>query len=267
VRAPADAAERVLAALLELAPSGVEEFQGEGYVEYAVYGAPGELPALPEGDADVGGVLVRVSGREVPDDWAERWKRFHVPVLVGGRIWVRPPWEEAAIRPGAIDLAIDPGLAFGTGSHPTTRMSLELMLELEPGGSFADLGCGSGVLAIAAARLGFSPVTALDSDRGAVEATVANATANGVVLDRVDRYDLRSQPPPSAHVVAANLMRPLLLTIAGLLREPPRAFIVSGLLDEDAGEVAAAFERVGMRETRRLSHRGWTALLLMRGSR
>ena len=236
--------------------------QGDGYVEYAVYGAPGELPALPEGDADVGGVLVRVSGSEVPGDWAERWKRFHVPVLVGGRIWVRPPWEAPAIRPGAIDLAIDPGRAFGTGSHPTTRMCLELLLDLDPSGSFADLGCGSGVLAIAAARLGFSPVIALDSNRGALEATVANATANGVALERVERFDLRSQPPPAADVVAANLMRPLLLRLAELMAEPPGFLVAAGLVEDEGDDESEAFGRLGLRERRRLSDRGWSALLL-----
>jgi ribosomal protein L11 methyltransferase len=262
VRAPAESGEQVLAALLELAPGGVEQVDGDGFVEYAVYGAPGELPALPEGHADVGGVRVRVEGSEVPDDWAERWKRFHVPVLIGGRLWVRPPWEEEAVRPGVIDLKLDPGQAFGTGSHPTTRMCLELLLDLDASGPFADLGCGSGVLAIAAAKLGFAPVTAVDSDRGAVAATTANATANGVALDRVERVNLREQPPPEADVVAANLMRPLLLRVAELMERPPRALIASGLLEHEADEVAAAFE--GLEERRRLVDHDWVALLLER---
>jgi ribosomal protein L11 methyltransferase len=260
VRAPAGDAEQVLAALLELAPSGVEEVELDGAVEYAVYGAPGELPSLPEGRATVGGIEVEVSGQDVPDDWAERWKRFHGAVLVGGRIWVRPPWEEAAVRPGAIDLAIDPGQAFGTGAHPTTRMSLELMLELEARGSFADLGCGSGVLAIAAAKLGFRPVAAVDSDRGAVAATRVNARENGVALDVVERMNLREDPPPAADVVAANLMRPLLLRLAHLMDERPRALILSGLLDQEADELAAAFAPLSERS--RLSEKGWSALLL-----
>jgi ribosomal protein L11 methyltransferase len=262
IRAPAAAAEHVLAALIELAPTGVEQVDLEGEVEYAVYGAPGELPALPEGVAVVGGVEVSVSGREVPDDWAERWKRFHGAVLVGGRIWVRPPWEQAAVRPGAIDIAIDPGQAFGTGAHPTTRMSLELLLDVTPAGSFADLGCGSGVLAIAAAKLGFDPVVAVDSDAGAITATRANARENGVVLDRLERANLRADPPPRAETVAANLMRPLLLRVAELIEEPPRTLVVSGLLDHEADEVAAAFAPLG--ERRRLSDKGWTALLLCR---
>jgi ribosomal protein L11 methyltransferase len=260
VRAPAAEAERVLAALLELVPTGVEQVDGDGFVEYAVYGAPGELPALPQGEAEVAGVRVAVSGREVPDDWAERWKRFHAPMLVGGKIYVRPPWEEPPVRPGVIDLVIDPGQAFGTGAHPSTRMCLELMLGLEPRGSFLDLGCGSGVLAIAAAKLGFSPVTAVDSDREAVKATSANARDNGVVLDRVERVNLREDPAPTADVVVANLTRPLLLRVGELLDERPAALIVSGLLAAEADEVAAAFGPLA--ERRRQVTGEWCALLL-----
>ena len=249
----------MLAALLELAPSGLEQVDGEGWVEFALYGTPGELPSLPEGEADVGGRRVKVRGEEVPDDWEERWKRFHVPVVVGGRLYVRPPWEQPAVRPGVAEIVIDPGRAFGTGSHPTTRLCLELLLELEPKGSFADLGCGSGVLAIAAAKLGFGPVTAFDSDAGAVEATRANARDNGVALDRVERWDLRREAPPPARTVVANLMRPLLLQLATRL-ERPEALVLSGLLEHEADEVAAAF--APLRERRRLSDKGWTALLL-----
>ena len=275
-RAPADQAEIVLAALIELAPTGVEQVDGDGFTEFAVYGAPGELPSFPEGEAEVGGIVVQVSGREVPDDWAERWKRFHRPVLISGQIYVRPPWEEPAVRPGVVEIVIDPGQAFGTGTHPTTALCLELMLGLKPRGSFADLGCGSGVLAIAAAKLGFTPVTAIDAERQAIEATRANATANGVAigsdppgstrgrlpaLASVERGDLRNAPAPKADVVAANLMRPLLLRVAELWNgERPTTLIVSGLLDHEADEVAAAFAPLG--ERKRLSSLGWSALLL-----
>ncbi|MFL5827355.1 MAG: 50S ribosomal protein L11 methyltransferase, partial [Thermoleophilaceae bacterium] len=143
---------------------------GGEWVEFALYGAPGELPTLPEGDAEVGGVRVAVSATVGPDDWEERWKRFHRPVLVADKLYVRPLWEQPAVRPGIKEIVIDPGRAFGTGTHATTRLCLELMLDLPPRGSFADLGCGSGVLSIAAAKLGFEPVTAVDSDRLAVEA-------------------------------------------------------------------------------------------------
>ena len=258
MRAPAADADRVLAALLELAPSGVEQVDGDGFVEFAVYGAPGELPSFPAGEGEVGGVLVKVCGEPVADDWAERWKEFHDPVLIGDRVVVRPPWAEAC--PDTLDLEIDPGQAFGTGAHATTRLSLELLLDLEPRGSFADLGCGSGVLAIAAARLGFAPITAVDNEEAALEATLANAAVNGVALDRVDRIDLRAGPSPAAETVAANLMRPLLMRLAQRLPEPPTTLIVSGLLDEEADEVAGAFDP--LTERRRLSSQGWSALLL-----
>jgi ribosomal protein L11 methyltransferase len=184
-----------------------------------------------------------------------------VPLLLGGRLYVRPPWEQPAVRPGVQEVVIDPGQAFGTGTHPTTRMCLELILELEDSsGSFADLGCGSGVLAIAASKLGFSPVSAFDADRAAVAATDSNARANAVLLDRVERLDLRSGPLPEADVVAANLMRPLLLQVASRMSARPQSLIVSGLLDPEADEVAAAF--APLTERRRLSMNGWTALRL-----
>jgi ribosomal protein L11 methyltransferase len=249
----------VLAALLELAPAGVEQVDGDGFVEYALYGAPGELPSFPGAEAEVGGVLVNVRGEEVPDDWAERWKQFHEPVLVGGQLWVRPPW--AAARDGALDLVIDPGQAFGTGAHPTTRLCLELLLGLEPRGSLADLGCGSGVLAIAAALLGFGPVTAVDNEPAALDATQANAAANGVRLDRLERVNLREQAAPRADTIVANLMRPLLLDVARRMERRPAALILSGLLDEEADEVAGAFAPLTERERR--SALGWTAVLLL----
>ena len=260
IRAPAADAELVLAALLELAPAGVEQVDGADSVEFAVYGAPGELPELDEGEAEVGGIRVTVSGEEVPDDWAERWKRFHSPILVVDRLYVRPPWEEAPIRPGVIDLKIDPGRAFGTGAHATTRLCLELLAGLDGKGSFCDLGCGSGVLAIAAAKLGYGPVEAVDSDRLAVDATNLNARDNGVALDIVRRANLREEAPPPAETIAANLMRPLLLQVAKLIDHRPGALILSGLLADEADEVAAAF--APLQEQRRLSDRGWTALLL-----
>jgi len=269
VRAPAAAAEQVLAAILELAPGGVEQVDGDGYVEFALYGAPGELPTLSEGEAEIAGVTVSVRGSEVPDDWAERWRRFHRPVLVAGRLYVRPPWERPAVRPGVEEVVIDPGQAFGTGSHPTTEGCLELLVGLAAErrrgagrGSLADLGCGSGVLAIAAAKLGFGPITAVDADLAALEATERNARANGVSLARVERVNLRDDAPPAAETVVANLMRPLLLRLAPrVLAGAPARVIVSGLLEAEAGEVVAALGPA-LEERTRVSSRGWTSLLL-----
>jgi ribosomal protein L11 methyltransferase len=263
LRVRRDQAELVLAELLSLAPSGVEEAAiGDDVVEYAVYGPPGELPDLPDVRAVAGGALVDVSCTEIPDDWAERWRSFHRPLVLEGRLRVRPPWEAAGGEP--LDVVIDPGQAFGTGAHATTRLCLELLLALErPQGSFVDLGCGSGVLAIVAARLGFAPVVALDFDPAAVAATAANAEANDVAIE-VRRFDLRFDEVPVASVVTANLLGPLLLEWASQKWPvgPPRALIASGLLATEADRVAAAFARHGLRGRERREQGEWAALML-----
>jgi ribosomal protein L11 methyltransferase len=256
-------AEAVLAELLELAPGGLEEREDGDAIEYVIYGAPGEIPALPDVRAVAGGALVGVSTSEVPDDWSERWKAYHRPVDVSWRfrrLRVRPPWE----RPleDGLDVVIDPGQAFGTGAHHTTRLCLELLLELEPDGALADWGCGSGVLAIAAARLGWDPVLACDWEAASVEATRENAAVNGVPGIAVERLDLRHDEGPWAPVVVANLIRPLLLDVAGLMTRPPRTLIVSGLLREEAAEVGEAFARCGLRESARRDGGEWSALRL-----
>lgn len=255
----------MLAELLELAPGGVEEVELEdGSIEYAVYGAPGELPSLPALRAAAGGALVDVHTREVPDDWSERWREFHRPLVLEGRLTVRPPWEPPGDTP--LDVVIDPAQAFGTGAHATTRLCLELLLALADqgaaGGAFLDLGCGSGVLAITAAKLGFGPVTALDNDPAAVNATAENADANGVSID-VSRLDLRETLPPAAATVAANLLSPLLIQWATRIERAPERLIASGILNPEADQVAGAFGRIGLGERSRRTLGDWTALLLV----
>jgi len=268
LRVQREQAEIVLAELLELAPQGVEELTDGDVVEYAVYGAPGELPDLPDLRAAAGAALVQVSTTEVADDWDERWKAFHHPVQVG-ELYVRPPW--APPRDGLRDVVIDPAQAFGTGAHPTTRLCLELLLALEPSGPLVDLGCGSGVLAIAAVKLGHEPVLGVDHDPLALEATSDNARANGVSV-AVRAYDLlRDGPAPAAPLVLANLLGPLLERLAANGFAPaagektasgPEALIASGLLVEEADAIAAAFARRGLRERTRRADGEWAALLL-----
>jgi ribosomal protein L11 methyltransferase len=266
IRVRQEDAELVLAELLELAPGGVEEVDvGAGVIEFAVYGAAGELPALPDVTAAAAGALVEVSSTEIADDWAERWREFHRPLVLGDRLTVRPPWEPRGET--AIDIVIDPGQAFGTGAHGTTRLCLELLLELADSaelGELLDLGCGSGVLAIAAARLGFAPVTAVDNDPASLVAVGENAARNGVSLT-VSRHDLRADPPLTAPTVAANLLAPLLATWASRLASSavlPRRVIASGLLVHEADRVAEQFAGLGLRETARRHGGEWAALLL-----
>jgi ribosomal protein L11 methyltransferase len=266
VRVARAQAELVLAELLELAPGGLEERDLDGdTVEYSIYGAPGELPELPALRAAAGGALVDVSSSEVPDDWSERWKAWHRPVDVAWRfrsLRVRPPWEPAIAGGEGIDVVIDPGQAFGTGAHHTTRLCLELLLELDPDGALADWGCGSGVLAIAAARLGYAPVLAVDVEPASLQAAADNAAANGVPEIEVRRVNLRREPAPWAPTVVANLMRPLLLDVTRLLERAPERLIVSGLLREEADEVAAAFATHGLTERDRRCGGEWAALML-----
>jgi ribosomal protein L11 methyltransferase len=284
VKCAPEQAELVLAELVVLAPNGVEEERGPGYVEYAIYGGEGELPELGEMDAALGAGRVEVSATEVPDDWADRWRDFHQPLLVGERLWLRPSWEPP--REGAIDVVVDPGRAFGTGAHPTTRLCLELLLELEAigeaHGPLTDLGTGSGVLAIAAAKLGWSPVSGYDHESSAIEAAAANATNNAVQL-QLEQINLRERLPELARTTVANLTAPILLAIASQLSGDrgrgqaslpavarltpspiPSTLVCSGLLPTELDGVSEAFATAGLTESDRRRDGDWAALALRR---
>jgi ribosomal protein L11 methyltransferase len=288
VRCAPEQADLVLAELTVLAPNGVEEERGPGYVEYAIYGGEGELPELGDLDAAIAGGRVEVSATEIPDDWADRWRDFHKPLLVADRLWLRPSWEPP--REGTIDIVVDPGQAFGTGAHPTTRLCLGYLCELEgageASGELVDLGTGSGVLAIAASKLGWNPVRGYDHEPAAIEAAAANAAANNTQL-QLERANLREQLPDLAPTVVANMTAPILLAVSELMgrrgREPgegspdnsgegpatpppaPETVVCSGLLPGEVDAVAAAFGVVGLGEVDRRQEGDWAALLLRRG--
>ncbi len=267
-RADADIA---LVGLLDLVPAGLEEVdRPDGTVEYALYRRCDDAaPACDAVRAVLGPVVLDLQATTVADDWTERWRDFHQPVRVGDRLWVRAPWEPPA-APGLIDIAIEPAQAFGTGSHPTTRLCLELLLDVyragAAGGPLLDIGCGSGVLAIAAAQLGWAPVVGIDHEPQSVAATLANAAANGVTVDAVLLDILDDAPIPEAPTITANLLAPLLIALAARIRQPPRRLIAGGLAPDQADAVVAAFARHhGLAEHRRRQERDWTSLLLVSG--
>jgi len=164
-----------------------------------------------------------------------------------GPLWIGPPWHEPP--PDATPIVIDPGRAFGTGAHPTTQLCVELMLELEPA-SLVDFGCGSGVLSIVAAKLGFAPVIALDADENAVAATIANAAANSVELGARQANVLDEEAPP-VQVAVANITRTSVEALAPRLRS--RTLVTSGYLPTDDAALP------GFRHLRRITRGGWAA--------
>ena len=230
--------------MVQLFPQGFEETEHDGDIELAAYTTPG-------GEERLWHVFGPGAARDVAPGWEDAWKRFHRPARVG-RLWVGPPWEEPDA--GALAVVIDPGGAFGTGAHPTTRLCLELLLELKPT-SFVDLGCGSGVLAITAAKLGFEPVYALDAEEAAVSAAQGNAAANEVVLQAL-RADVLEDPLPDAAVAAVNVTRALVEGVSGRLGG--KTLVSSGYVSSERPHLA------GWRHVVRKEREGWAADLFRR---
>jgi ribosomal protein L11 methyltransferase len=225
--------------MLELFPGGFEEVDADGGLELAAYTGPG-------GEERVWQVFGPGRVDEVASDWGERWRAFHKPIRVGP-LWIGPPWEEP--DGDSLAVVVDPGRAFGTGAHPTTRLCAEHLCALEPG-SLIDLGCGSGVLSVAAAKLGFGPVTALDLDPAAVDAARDNAVVNGVEI-AVAAVDVLEEPLPAADVALANIELAASERVAG--RVHAQVVITSGYLAADRPEPSA------LRHVSRLEADGWAA--------
>jgi len=240
-------AEEARGLMLELFPEGFEEVERADGIELAAYTNSGGEERLWQAFGPGGAAPVEAG-------WAQAWKRFHRPVRIGP-VWVGPPWCEP--DPDALAVVVDPGQAFGTGGHSTTRLCLELLVGLEPT-SLVDLGCGSGVLGIAAARLGFSPVTAIDLDPLAVEAARANAAANGVEID-VRHADMREAALPAGDVAVANVTLEAVEALAQRVHSP--RLVASGYL---ASERPAPR---GWTACDRREEGGWAADLLERSER
>ena len=244
VTVPEARSEEARAVMLELFPEGFEEIDGNGGLELAAY-------TNAAGEERIWQAFGGAASSDVEDDWLDRWRQFHRPVRVGG-LWIGPPWETP--DDDALAVVIDPGRAFGTGGHPTTQLCLGLLAD-EKRGSLLDVGCGSGVLAIAAARLGFDPVRAFDFDPQAVEATARNAADNGVAID-VRQADLRDGGLPDCDLAVANIAADAVLALAPSLRSS--RVITSGYLVSDEVELD------GYRRERRVQDGGWAADLHVR---
>lgn len=258
---PRAAVEDVLDRLLPLVPGGAFERERGREVELCLRGA--ELPSIAELRAAVGRWPCRIEQRTAADDWRERRLRDYEPDVIAGRLVVRPEW---APKPGdeLADIVLCEASAFGSGGHPTTRVCLELLLAQEPLGGFADLGCGTGVLAILAARLGWDPVTAVDVQPSSVEAARINAEANAVVIDS-RTADLSTEPPPPAAGIAGNVPDWLHLLLAASLPEPaPRYALISGFGPQDTKAVFAAYAERGLRVQSRVDRHGWVVAALAR---
>jgi ribosomal protein L11 methyltransferase len=242
VTAPLEGSEELRARFVELAPDGFEEATAADGIQLSAYGAAAERVLAEFPDALIS---------EVADGWEDRWREFHHSVRIGA-LWVGPPWE--APPPDSIPVVIDPGRAFGTGAHPSTRLCLELLLD-EQACSVLDVGCGSGVISIAAAKRGFEPVIAIDLEEAAVEATGQNARANAVDLD-VRLADATEGELPECGLVIANI------SLAAAESAGPRfaadRAITAGYLARD--ELALP----GFRRLERRELDGWAADLFSR---
>jgi ribosomal protein L11 methyltransferase len=239
---PAHEGEIAGAWLLERFPAGFEEQALGEVTELAVY-------TDAEGEIALRAAFQDVSSEAVPTGWEDGWKAFHRPVRVGG-LWIGPPWFDPPA--GEMVVVVDPGRAFGTGAHPTTRACIELLARLDRG-SVLDAGCGSGVVAVAAARLGFAPVHAVDLDEVAVEAAASTALANGVDV-RVARADVLVDELPAADVLVANIELGVVERLLGRVQSP--VAVTSGYFDHEAPAAS------GWTRADRLVLDGWAADVL-----
>ena len=229
--------------------------------------------SLANGKGDEGKLSLTMVRRE---DWAESWKRHFRPLTVGPRLLVKPSWSQRQGRKGQQLVVLDPGLSFGTGQHPTTAFCLWQLVTWRRDDirqSLLDIGTGSGILAIAAAKLGYHPVDAFDSDPDAVRIARRNACQNrlesGVRIRQQDLMRLPARPTRTYSVICANLISPLLLASRKLVisrLQPLGVLIVAGILRTEFGEIRRAYEAAGLKLVARRTAGEWRSGAFRRGS-
>ena len=262
-RIPADTREDVLDGILPLLPSGIVERPiDDDTVEISSVAA-----ALPGDDALIAASPVPLDDlarEEVPADWRERRARFGGgAVLISDRLVVRSPWDPPAPE-GLLEVVVERGgSGFGSGSHPTTQMCLGLLLDIEPGGGATDFGCGVGTLAIAAAKLGWSPVSGLEREGPAVEVAVENARRNGVEAEFAVA-DIATAELPIRELLMANAPPPVHERVAAAVTPQVRHVIVSGIVEGEMEAVQAMYAAVGLFPQQGMAADTWIAMRLGR---
>lgn len=236
--------------------------QGADTLRAIQSGLPG-LPALCPG-VELGS-LALTSGTVREEDWATVWKQYYHPTPIGERLLVVPSWEKPESDDGRVPLVLDPGMAFGTGTHASTRLCLELLENaVQQGGTMLDVGCGSGILAVAALLLGAKEAVGVDIDELAAKIARENAALNGVE-DRLTTFvgDLTDKVHGTYDVICANIVADVIIRLCPDIPQflkPGGVFITSGIIDTRKDEVIAAIEGVGIRVTEIKESEGWVAI-------
>ena len=214
------------------------------------------------------------------EDWANAWKAHYHPFRIGNKIWIQPSWIENSSEADNGDFAqiddvvlvLDPGMAFGTGLHPTTQMCLQALEQtVQPGNSVLDVGTGSGILAIAAVKLGAGQVRAFDTDILAVEATQSNAAQNGIDTMNIHQGIMTDVPVTSWDIVVVNILAHVIVSLLDNDRllgyvAPGGKLILSGIIEEQLGVVATAVSQAGGHITEKIQVRDWVCLVVSPGS-
>jgi ribosomal protein L11 methyltransferase len=253
-------AEAVLDEILPALPGGLHLREEGGEVELSILATPG-TPGEDDLRALAGPGLIELRSAEVSDDWRERRLARYHPLVVADRFLLRPDWAPRSEDRDLIEIVLEQTAVFGTGVHPTTQACLATIAEMEPGGPLADIGCGSGVLSIAAVRLGWSPVVAVDVEPNSVAAARRNAERNGVKID-VRRLDVTAEPPPEADTLVANVPPAVQVGLAERLPQPPSTLVISGFKPDEIAAVGSAWEARGLRVADEVLANEWSLLVM-----